>query len=93
MNVHDKHSLEAFGQGKQRAKDTDFQAHGAKIQAVYQSFFYGAKTMLEVERRTGVKRTTICGYVAQFRKKGLITELYKAPCKISGNKAKYFKIL
>jgi len=92
MDALSKHSLEAF-RSKQRAKDTKKRPYETKKQFVFQSFTGIEKTMLEVEKLTGVKRTTICGYVGQFRKKGLITDLYKAPCKITGNKAKFFKIV
>jgi len=91
MNALSKHSLKAFNGANYKAKDTTKRPYETKKQIVFQAFTGLEKTMLEVEKLTGVKRTTICGYVGQFRKKGLITDLYKAPCRITDNKAKFFK--
>lgn len=94
MNANSKHSLiNAFRQDKQQAKDNEFYPHGTKVNAVFAAFRNAPKTMLAVQSTTGIKRTTICGHVGQFRKKGLITAAYKAPCTVTGNKAKYFKII
>lgn len=94
MNTVSKHSLiNAFNNDKRQAKDTVFYPHGTKIKSVLQAFNSEPKTMLQVQNLTGIKRTSICGYVGVFRKKGLIQAVYKAPCSVSGFKAKYFKIL
>lgn len=82
----------AFSKSKQQAQYTKY-PHGVQQRIVFNSFADGAKTMLQVQKLTGVKRSTICGYVGRFRQKGLITAVYKAPCTVTGNKAFYFKII
>jgi len=61
MDALSKHSLEAF-RSKQRAKDTKKRPYETKKQFVFQSFTGIEKTMLEVEKLTGVKRTNICPF-------------------------------
>jgi len=83
------HSLKkTFDAGKVTKK----YPYGEQQKVVLQAFLGSAKTMLEVERLTGLKRTSICGYVGLFRKKGIITAVYKAPCKISKYKAIHWQI-
>ena len=92
MRNNNSHGLNKVSLTKKKAQDTKY-PHGVQQRIVFNSFAYGAKTMLQVQKLTGVKRSTICGYVGRFRKKGLIRAIYKAPCTVTGNKAFYFKII
>lgn len=92
MSTKDTNSLKSVEQNH-RLQDTKKRAYKTQKDTVFQVFTGSEKSMLEVSKETNVKRTTICGYVGQFRKEGLIKMLYKAPCVISNHKVKHFKIV
>lgn len=92
MRNKKSHGLNKVSLDKKKAQDTKY-PHGVQQRIIFNSFADGAKTMLQVQKLTGVKRSTICGYVGRFRKKGLIRAVYKDACTVSGNKAFYFKIM
>lgn len=54
---------------------------------VFHEFQKGAFTMFTVHKRTGILRATICGYVDEWKRKGLIFEVKKDFCPFTKHKA------
>jgi hypothetical protein len=54
-----------------------------QFQVVYLSLFNQPKTMLMVEKETGIMRSNICRYIATLRKRDCIGIVKKGICPIS----------
>jgi len=70
-----------------KSKDKHYQT---QMQVVFDALLKQPKTMLMVSNETGILRTTICGYIAKFRKQNSIRMLQKNACSISKHRAGYY---
>lgn len=73
-------------QHKRQPKDSHYKA---QMKKVFKAFYEQPKTMLMVDRETGVNRANICRYVAMMRKENRITLVREGICKISKHRAGY----
>lgn len=61
-----------------------------QLRKTYKAFKGRPKTTKMVAVETGIQRSNITRYVAQFEKLNLITIVKTAPCEITKHKAKYY---
>lgn len=61
-----------------------------QIKKTFRAFREKPKTMLQVSNETGILRSNICRYVAEFRKRKQIAEVKKDTCPITKHQATFF---
>lgn len=63
---------------------------GKQKKRVFREFHKGAFTMFMMYKMTGVLRSTICGYVDEWKKQGIIYEVKKALCPYTKHAAGFY---
>lgn len=84
MKAQNKHQNSPH---KRQNKDKHFRT---QLQKVFKAFYNHPQTMLMADNETGVRRASICWYVAALKKADLICEIKKSKCEISNYTAGYY---
>lgn len=63
---------------------------GEKKREVFSAFWSRPMTMFTAGKKTGILRSTICSYVADWKKQGVIFGVKKDFCPYTGHKATFY---